>query len=321
MSPEPDRLDVLAPVGRAWDHMRSLLFRPFDAARWLAIGFTAWLAGLGEAGGGGTGGNFRANRGNFQDMDWASMKSNAQEWLASNWGWVVPLALAAGLVLAAFWLLVLWLSSRGRFLFFHNVATGRADVITPWNAYAAHGNHLFLFRLVLSLAMLVVLLPLIVVGLLVGVRWLGSGDGAGLAVAAAILTGLAAGALMLGFAIVSVLTTDFVVPIMARHTTSCRQAWRLFLGPLGRNPGGFALYLGFKISLWIGVWIALMIGIVITCCLLGCLLAIPYLGTVLFLPVLVFFRSYSLHFLAQQGPDWNVLNPASVAAPGESAVS
>ena len=43
-----------------------------------------------------------------------------------------------------------------------------------------------------------------------------------------------------------------------------------------------------------------------TCCIAGCFLAIPYIGTVLLLPVLVFTRAYSLHFLAQFGPDYDV---------------
>jgi len=318
MKPGADPLDVAGPAGRAWDHMSALLFRPFDPVRWLVIGFTAWLAGLGESWGGG--GNFRGNRQDLRNADWASMKWEAQEWLASNWMWLVPLVMIVGLIVAVVWLLLLWLSSRGRFLFLHNVVTGRAEVTLPWVAYATHGNHLFLFRLLLSLAALAALLPLIGAGLIAGVRWIGSGDGAWLAAVIAILAGLAFLTLTFGFAIVSILTTDFVVPIMARHTTSCRQGWRLFLRSLGRNPGGFVLYLGFKLVLWIAFWIALVIGVVVTCCLLGCLIAIPYLGTVLLLPVLVFFRSYSLHFLAQQGPAWDVLSPAEVgAAPGDSA--
>ena len=38
---------------------------------------------------------------------------------------------------------------------------------------------------------------------------------------------------------------------------------------------------------------------------------VPYLGTVLLLPVLVFQRAYSLHFLAQFGPAYDVFPPAA----------
>jgi hypothetical protein len=35
-------------------------------------------------------------------------------------------------------------------------------------------------------------------------------------------------------------------------------------------------------------------------------LAIPYLGTVLYLPVLIFHRAYSLYYLAQFGPEYDL---------------
>jgi hypothetical protein len=47
-------------------------------------------------------------------------------------------------------------------------------------------------------------------------------------------------------------------------------------------------------------------AILLTCCLAGCLMALPYIGTVFLLPVLVFKRSYSLYYLAQYGPQYDV---------------
>ena len=35
------------------------------------------------------------------------------------------------------------------------------------------------------------------------------------------------------------------------------------------------------------------------CCLLCCTVLIPYVGTVILLPIYVFWRSYSVHFLGQ----------------------
>ena len=54
-------IEYVEPFARAWNRMKDLLFRPFDLGRWLAIGFTAWLATLTEGGGGGGGGNFPIN--------------------------------------------------------------------------------------------------------------------------------------------------------------------------------------------------------------------------------------------------------------------
>ena len=47
---------VIAPVGMALETMRRVLFQPFNLVKWLAIGFTAWLAML--EGGLGSGFNF-----------------------------------------------------------------------------------------------------------------------------------------------------------------------------------------------------------------------------------------------------------------------
>jgi hypothetical protein len=55
---------------------------------------------------------------------------------------------------------------------------------------------------------------------------------------------------------------------------------------------------------------ALILGLVCaTFCLAACLLAIPYVGTVLLLPLFVFTRCYALYFLEQLGPEWTLLEP------------
>jgi hypothetical protein len=66
------------------------------------------------------------------------------------------------------------------------------------------------------------------------------------------------------------------------------------------NLGTIILYFLMKIVLVVGVG---FIAIVVTC-LTCCLAALPYLGSVILLPLLVFRRSYSLCFLAQFGPGW-----------------
>jgi hypothetical protein len=52
---------------------------------------------------------------------------------------------------------------------------------------------------------------------------------------------------------------------------------------------------------------------VVTCCIACCLVIIPYIGTVLLLPLLAFTRSYSLYYLAQYGPHYDVFPPAPPA--------
>ena len=41
------------PLNRSWERMKHILLQPFDLAKWLVLGFSAWLAGLMDGAGGG----------------------------------------------------------------------------------------------------------------------------------------------------------------------------------------------------------------------------------------------------------------------------
>ena len=117
------------------------------------------------------------------------------------------------------------------------------------------------------------------------------------------------------FALINKFTEDFVVPILFLRGGKCLAAWKEFWGLLADNAGLFALYILFQIVLGMAIGIIVFGAIVITCCIAGCLMAIPYIGTVLLLPVLVFKRSYPLYFLRQFGQAYDVFPPASPAPP------
>ena len=70
--------------------------------------------------------------------------------------------------------------------------------------------------------------------------------------------------------------------------------------------------MAFLLGLAIGITV--LIGIVATCCTAMCVLMIPYIGTVLMLPIIVFMRCYSLCFLRQFGPEWDVFPAAPAPA-------
>jgi hypothetical protein len=111
--------------------------------------------------------------------------------------------------------------------------------------------------------------------------------------------------------IVGKLMRDFVVPIQFLRGIGCLAAWRTLLGLATSNIGQFILYLLFRFVLEQVVKLVLVAVALFACCCccVGCLLAIPYLGTVLRLPVLVFFRAYPAHYLAQYGTEWDVFAP------------
>jgi len=77
---------------------------------------------------------------------------------------------------------------------------------------------------------------------------------------------------------------------------------------LSANKLRFTLYLLFQIVIRIVITVIVGIGVCIGFCLCcaSCLLFIPYIGTVILLPVLVFTRAYSLYYLQQYGPQYDV---------------
>jgi hypothetical protein len=301
-SPRTANVSVTLPVTQAIERAKRMLFQPFDLGRWFVIGFCAWLATLGRAGGGARF-NIPAHEGNG---DLRHGLDEAWQFVVKNLYWIGPLAVALVLIGLILWVVCTWLSSRGRFMFLHCVALDRAEVKVPWHRFAQEGNSLCWFRIVLGLIGSVVILPpvTLVIVLIVGmVRRDAAALGGILGVIGLTLVILAAALI---FALVAKLTTDFVVPIMWLRRNRCLTAWQEYLGLLSTNFWQFVLYLLFQIVLGLAIGILVLAVVVVTCCCAGCLMAIPYLGTVLLLPVLIFERAYSLYYLAQYGPAYDV---------------
>jgi hypothetical protein len=286
-----------------------VLFRPFDLGRWFVIGFCAWLAQLGSGGGGGHFGTGSSHHeGNLQHE-----MAQARDFVMSNLHWIVPVVAAVVLFLIALWVVFTWLSSRGKFMFLHCIALNTAEVRVPWNKYAVQGNSLWWFRIGMGLAGAVILLPLTALAAYSIIKMV-SQEAA--TVSGIVILSIAS----LGFVIIAILlaligklTTDFVVPIMYLRRKKCLESWREFRGLLSARAGSFALFILMSIVLGIAIGVMIFMIVLCTCCIAGCFLAIPYIGTVLLLPVLVFTRAYSLHFLAQFGPEYDVFPPEAMS--------
>ncbi len=313
-------ISVTEPVSPALERVKTMLFKPFDLGKWFTIGFCAWLAFLGKGGGGGGGFNsaFNNNINNNSGPAGDSLRHGyhqARDYVLNNLDWIIPVTVAAMILLLALWLLILWLSSRGRFMFLHCVALDRAEVAEPWNKFEREANSLFWFRLVLGLIGTVLLLPMLAVIAVVIVRMVlrGEPDAGGIMMAVGL--GLVFFLLAVIFALVNKFTEDFVVPILFLRGGKCLAAWREFWGLLADNAGLFTLYILFQIVLGMVIGIIVFGAVLITCCCALFLMAIPYIGTVLLLPVLVFKRSYPLYFLQQFGPGYDVFPPAPPVPP------
>ena len=317
ISNQPLEISVTAPVSAGLERVKQVLFRPFDLGKWFVVGFCAWLALLGQQGGGGGGGNF-----NFGSPDRGGRDSlmqgleRAKDYVMDNLNWVVPLAAALIVVVLGFALLFNWLSSRGKFMFLHCVALNKAEVKTPWNQFAREGNSLFWFRLVLGLLGALLTLPLVglMAFLIIGMVKAGEPSVAGIVLSAvALLAVIVIGTV---FFLIRKLTMDFVVPIMYLRRKTCREGWRELRGLFTANVGNFVLYFLFQLVMAMAIGLMVLIVGIATCCIAFCFMALPYLGTVLLLPVHVFNRAYSLYYLAQFGREFDVFPPEPTTPTG-----
>ena len=116
------------------------------------------------------------------------------------------------------------------------------------------------------------------------------------------------------FAVIQKFTVDFVVPVMFLRGGKCWAAWKEFYGLLSAHPGQFALYILFSIVLAMGIAMLVLVFMLVTCCFC-CLMFVPYLGTVVLLPVLIFKRAYPLYYFAQYGPQYDVFTPPAGSPP------
>jgi len=307
MTNEPQYISVIDPINPAIERVKQMLFRPFDLGRWFNIGFCAWLAYLFS------GGFANPYRGQGHP---GAVIGQIKEFVFGNLVWVVPLIISGGVLIIALAMVIVWLRSRGEFMFLHCVALNRDEVREPWHKFRQQGNSLFLFRIVLgiigavSVGMLI--LPIILLIVLVAGK---SGDSVNLMlVAGVILLTMLFVVVLICLALVRKFTMDFVVPIMFLRTAGCVDGWREFMQLLSGRKGAFALYVLFQIVIAMAVGMIVVATICLTCCCACCVMMIPYLGTVLLLPIFVFQRAYSLYYLRQFGPQFDVFAGETVQA-------
>ena len=67
------QIEVGAPLSRAWEHMKEMLF-PFDFTRWISLGLIAFLATLGSGGGARSLSKYSARRGMLNAVPDASSR-------------------------------------------------------------------------------------------------------------------------------------------------------------------------------------------------------------------------------------------------------
>jgi len=283
--------------------MKAMLFRPFDFAKWLTIAFAAFISGNFGSGGGNFRGLSRLGKG-----DWRYSATSHGD-MPDFTPWIIAAVIGVVIIALVLGVVLMWVSSRGRFIFTDCVVKNRGAIGEPWREYRREGNSFFLFSLVVAAGTMVligitILAVVVLLGGFSGNRELGGGATVALVVILSVF-GLIWFALIVFWALVS----QFMIPVMYRRRCLAREAFADVAKLIFANPGPVILFVLFMIVL------AIAIGIVATmlACMTCCIAALPYVSTVVLLPAIVWLAAYRLLFIRQFGDQYDVW--ATVAAP------
>ena len=299
--PLTTKVSVTDPFGSAFEQTRRVLFQPFEMEKWLVLGFCAWIARLGE---GGTSFNWRHNIGQRFDSP-GEAAYHARDWFVEHLDWILLVAAIVIPLSIALWIALTWVSSRGKFLFVEGVVNNRAAVVDPWRRHRQLGNSLFGFRLALGLAGFVIMVSWIVGTLVLVWPAVRDDDFTPATLLFLVVSFMFFFAVVFVFVLLRIVVNDWVVPLMFGRKQRVGAAFGELRGLIGSIPGPLALYLVFRVLIGFGVAAIGFIAVVCTCCIA----ALPYIGTVLLLPLHVFVRSYSLHFVSQLDPAFSRMGP------------
>ena len=290
-STEP-KIEIFKPFGEAFELTKKILFQPFDLRKWCVIGFAAFLCGHFA----GVGINFPSPFGNFQPHR-ANQGVIPQ---LDQWTPWLQVAIAFFVLLVfVFIIVVAWLKARGNFIFTDCIVRNRAAIVGPWREYKKEGNNYFLFLLAIMFGVLVLVALMLASFITLG--WLkhrtgetGSITFIGLIVFLVVF--------WVSITIFVGVVAYFMVPVMYRRRCRAIEAFRDVTLLIAHNLGSFVLFCLFGSVLVLAV---LMIGAIVTCATC-CVAALPYVGTVILLPLFLCLRAFGLLFLRQFGSDYDV---------------
>lgn len=327
-------ISAVDSITLAIEHTKQQLFQPFRIGQWTRLAFVGLLAG--ELGANG------CNRSNFQAQPHPPVMMphpHIPDFSATTPA-LFAFAISAIIASLAVGLIFLYIGSVMRFILFDSVVTRECHIRQDWNRRMAPGWRYFTWKLIyilLSIAGIALIigvpvayafsrgwfrepkehLPLLILG--------GAFFFCGLFV------------FFIATAVIFVLTKDFVIPQMALENLDVMQGWGRLWQMMGIEKGAYLAYVVMKIVLAIVVGIVMGIATLI----LGLMIAIPsiglgifavitgksagltwnvhtialavvigcalfaiflYLVALIYVPAIVFFPAYSIHFFAGRYP-------------------
>ncbi|MGH9574870.1 MAG: DUF7544 domain-containing protein [Candidatus Acidiferrales bacterium] len=338
-------LSAVDAVSPALRHAQEQLVKPFRFRQWVRLAFVGALAGE-TSSFGGCNTNYNASTPHtgrsttFFPAQFPQIDEHSAKFIA--------LVAIFAVIAIALVVLFMYIGSVMRFILFDSVVSRECHVRDGWRRRKHNGLQLFIWEILFSLICITAIA--ILVGGPVLYAWaVGWFDNPRQHLVALILCGLALLLLFLGlvfsFAVIQVMTKDFVVPQMALEEIDAFEAWHRLLRLMDAEKLGYAAYIGMKIVLAIGAaivfGIATILGILIlliplggvglalfligkamgltwgvgtiaAAVIYGCIALAIFIFAALLIavPKVVFFPAYSIHFFAPRFPPLAaLLNP------------
>ena len=288
----PMHISVIDPITPAWNHMVRILFKPFSFKKWLALGFCAFLAQCGEQSGNGS------NAWNTpRNKNW----NQTTDWIDANFVFFITMASIAAVLIFCVILFIMWISSRGKFMLIDGIVKNRGAIREPWKEFKSLANSLFLLSVGIEFLAIFCIATIGGIGVLIALPDISENVFTIYGLIAIILTAI----LLLLFIVACIAITFFMqiflVPTMYLKRLRAIEAWKLAWAEfyVGHKCSSFLLLL-MMIVLGIGAGTVTMFVMCATCCIA----ALPYVSSVVLLPITVFFVCYALMYIQQFGEDW-----------------
>ena len=321
----------------SWKRMVELLFRPFDFQYWLIIGFCAWMTiliyDLGsiqqrlfeslmrnqvqiESFSRAVENIFRGSDGTFWERLWQEL---------GPFTGVICFAIGIYVAYLILCLVVEWIRCRFEFVLLSNLLRGTREIRKPWREFGRIGNSYFWGNFLFGCMEYVVIIAGMAILAPQFIAWTKELMAAGTFIMPG--AGIWIGFGVMIFVLMAVeyykwFFYQLLIPIMYRDKLTFLSGLRIMNRLIWKHFWVCFLYYLVILIVWFGFIIAVLVASVLTCCLfLLLLIYVPYIRTLLILPLWIFFRLLGVRFLAELDPRETEPTPGGESAPGEGEES
>ena len=309
-------------TARAYNKMKTILFKPFNFEKWLILAFCVWLVNMFENYGQGFGffGNLQPEQiSHIKKVNLAaevsSFINNANGFTETKMGislilTIILIFIIVTIASIAIFILI-WLKSRFNFIFLDNLKNNTQKISEPWKQYKKIGNSCFLWFIAFQTISFLISAVIFAVFFVILFNILNKEQESTYALTVLIFTTAPIFILLfLIYIIIFTLFKHFVIPVMYKMEINSIPAWREIMVLIRQKPGSFIKYLLILPCYYIISAFIIFLLIICTCCLLGCLFSIPfaggYISALVLLPIFLFFRLFGVEYLAQFGKEYDL---------------